>query len=170
MEMCLINMLQQLITEGISEKSEETFEDFYNLNSKHYKKVKTNKKQENFLEQKNEKTLPMSYEEYLKCYRLKDVPEMKKFLKDSYENYLDKVKNGEEIKPCLKKLPTANEGEIDEQDDGAEAGTSSAGEGAGTASMGAWDTGASRGAANPVGVGKWSDTYSITRGKGNPLW
>ena len=92
MEMCLINMLQQLITEGISEKSEETFEDFYNLNSKRYKKVKTNKKQENFLEQKNEKTLPMSYEEYLKCYRLKDVPEMKKFLKDSYENYLVLVK------------------------------------------------------------------------------
>ena len=67
-------------------------------------------------------------------------------------------------------MSTKDEVEIDEQDDGAEAGTSSAGEGAGTASMGSWESGASRGAANPTGVGKWADTYSITRGKGNPVW
>ena len=40
MEMCLINMLQQLITEGILENPKETYEDFSNLNSKQYKKVK----------------------------------------------------------------------------------------------------------------------------------
>tara|TARA_R110001583_G_scaffold28626_3_gene101261 strand:- start:131 stop:634 length:504 start_codon:yes stop_codon:yes gene_type:complete len=167
MEMCLINMLQQLITEGISENYKETHEDFYNLNSKHYKKVKTDENQEEIYEQEDSSDTPMTYKEYLKCYRLKDNPEMKKYLKDSYEKYLKKVKNNEEIKPCVS---TKDEVEIDEQDDGAEAGTSSAGEGAGTASMGSWESGASRGAANPTGVGKWADTYSITRGKGNPVW
>ena len=44
------------------------------------------------------------------------------------------------------------------------------GEGAGTASMTAWESGVSRGAANPIGVGKWSETYGITRGKSNPVW
>ena len=106
MEMCLINILNKLISERISKKSEETYEDFYNLNVKNYKKVKTEENQE----------------------------------------------------------------DIDEQDDAAEAGTSSAGEGAGTASMGVWDSGVQRGHANPTGVGKWSDVYSLTRGKANPLW
>ena len=50
------------------------------------------------------------------------------------------------------------------------AGTSSAGEGAGTASMGKWESGLTRGAANQLGVTKWSDSYQPSRGKGNPLW
>lgn len=32
-----------------------------------------------------------------------------------------------------------------------------------------WETGVTRGPANPIGVGKWADTYKITRGKANPL-
>ena len=167
MEMCLINMLQQLITEGILENPKETYEDFSNLNSKQYKKVKTDENQEEIYEQDDSSDDPMTYKEYLKCYRLKDNPEMKKYLKDSYGKYLEKVKNNEEIKPCVS---TKGEVEIDEQEDGAEAGTSSDGAGAGTASMGVWDGGTTRGTANPLGVGKWSDTYSITRGKSNPLW
>jgi len=168
MEICLINMLQQLITEGILEKSSEVSKDLYNLNDKHSKRVKLRKNKVKIYEQEDNKTEAMSYKEYLKCYRLKENPDMKKYLKDSYDRYLEKVKNGEKIKPCLEIAPS--EGEIDEQDDGAEAGTSSAGEGAGTASMGSWESGVTRGAANPTGVAKWSDTYSITRGKSNPLW
>ena len=122
MEMCLINILNKLISERISKKSEETYEDFYNLNTKNYKKVKTEENQE-------------------------DIDELE------YTNKADD-----------------NEEEIDEQDDAAESGTSSAGEGAGTASMGVWDSGVQRGHANPTGVGKWEDVYGLTRGKANPLW
>ena len=32
-----------------------------------------------------------------------------------------------------------------------------------------WDSGVTRGPANPIGIGKWADTYKITRGKANPL-
>ena len=45
-----------------------------------------------------------------------------------------------------------------------------AGEGAGTASMGKWESGISRGLGNPVGVNKWADSYQPSRGKANPLW
>ena len=71
------------------------------------------------------------------------------------------------LKPTLTPLGSY---ELGEQDDAAEAGTSSAGEGIGTASMGVWDSGIQRGHANPVGIAKWSDIYGINRGKGNPLW
>ena len=57
-----------------------------------------------------------------------------------------------------------NNGEIGEQEDA----------GGGTApsspAMNKWETGITRGPANPVAVGKWSDTYQPARGKGNPLW
>lgn len=169
MEMCLINMLQQLITEEISEKSKETFEDFYNLNSNRYKKVKTDENYQDIYEQEEIDIEDMTYEEFLKCYRLKENPEMKEYLKERYNTYLEKVKNGEKIKDCITVKPD-NDEELGEQDDGTETGTSSAGEGAGTASMTAWESGVSRGAANPIGVGKWSETYGITRGKSNPVW
>lgn len=51
---------------------------------------------------------------------------------------------------------------------GVESGTSDAG---GTGAK-TWTTGLTRGAANPAGGGvtHWADSYSISRGKGNPLW
>ena len=51
---------------------------------------------------------------------------------------------------------------------GVEAGTSDAG---GTGAK-TWETGLTRGSANPAGggVSHWADSYSISRGKANPLW
>ena len=76
---------------------------------------------------------------------------------DLIEHIMDKCGNIEEI-------------ELDEQDDAAESGTSSDGAGAGTASMGQWESGISRGLGNPLGVNKWADSYQPSRGKSNPLW
>ena len=54
------------------------------------------------------------------------------------------------------------EGEIEEQDEGGESSSSS------SPSMGKWETGISRGSANPIDVtSKWET--GITRGKGNTL-
>ena len=36
--------------------------------------------------------------------------------------------------------------------------------------MNKWETGLTRGPANTVALGKWSDTYQPQRGKANPLW
>jgi|7_EtaG_2_1085326.scaffolds.fasta_scaffold395613_1 hypothetical protein len=63
-----------------------------------------------------------------------------------------------------------DEYELDEQDDGGGAGTSSAGEGAGTAGMPQWDSGLGRGIANQLGVTRWQDAYSPARGPANTLW
>ena len=61
--------------------------------------------------------------------------------------------------------------ELDEQDDGGESGTSSAGEGTGTAAMMKWESGVARGVANQVGVTVDQSTYTaIGRGKANPVW
>ena len=51
---------------------------------------------------------------------------------------------------------------------GVETGTSDAG---GTGAK-TWETGLTRGSANPAGggVSHWADSYSISRGKANPLW
>lgn len=56
------------------------------------------------------------------------------------------------------------ESEIDEQEEGGE------GESAPSSpSMGKWETGVSRGKANPIDTSsKWET--GITRGKGNPVW
>jgi hypothetical protein len=55
------------------------------------------------------------------------------------------------------------EGEIEEQDEGGESSSSS------SPSMGKWETGVSRGSANPIDAStKWET--GITRGKGNPVW
>ena len=76
-------------------------------------------------------------------------------------------------KPNLKKdiyRPLgSHEEELGEQE-GTESGESDDGGGVGTASMGVWDSGITRGAANQVANTKWQDSYSITRGKGNPVW
>ena len=53
--------------------------------------------------------------------------------------------------------------EIEEQDEGGESSSSS------SPSMGKWETGVSRGSANPIDAStKWET--GITRGKGNPVW
>ena len=59
--------------------------------------------------------------------------------------------------------------ELGEQEEGTESGESSDAAGAGTASMGIWDSGIARGIANQIATGKWSDSYQPTRGKANPL-
>ena len=60
--------------------------------------------------------------------------------------------------------------ELGEQDDGGGTGESDDAAGAGTASMGVWDSGIARGIANQLANTKWSDSYQPGRGKGNPLW
>lgn len=63
-----------------------------------------------------------------------------------------------------------DESELGEQD-AAEAGTSSAGEGTGTAAMFKWESGVARGVANQIGVTADQSGYTaIGRGKANPLW
>ena len=59
--------------------------------------------------------------------------------------------------------------ELGEQDAGTESGESDDAAGAGTASMGVWDSGIARGIANQIATGKWADSYQPTRGKANPL-
>ena len=59
--------------------------------------------------------------------------------------------------------------ELGEQDDGGGTGESDDAAGAGTASMGVWESGVARGIANQIASGKWEDSYQPTRGKSNPL-
>ena len=61
-----------------------------------------------------------------------------------------------------------NDGEIDEQDAPAGGG---GGTGGGTKypTVTKWESGATRGLANPIGLTKWRDVYKITRGKANTL-
>ena len=59
--------------------------------------------------------------------------------------------------------------ELDEQDEGTESGESDDAAGAGTASMGVWDSGVARGIANQISNSKWADSYQPARGKANPL-
>ena len=56
--------------------------------------------------------------------------------------------------------------EFIEQEDG---GGESSGGGAGYPSVTKWETGVTRGPANPIGNTKWKDNYKITRGKANTL-
>ena len=60
--------------------------------------------------------------------------------------------------------------ELGEQDDGTGTGESSDAAGAGTASMGVWESGVARGIANQIANTKWGDAYQPTRGKSNTLW
>ena len=65
---------------------------------------------------------------------------------------------------------TKKYGDLDEQSDGAETGTSGPG-GSTTAGAKKWESGVTRGPANQIGVTKWSDIVGskISRGKANPL-
>ena len=59
-----------------------------------------------------------------------------------------------------------NDGEIDEQD------ATATGGGSGKPvypTVTKWESGATRGLANPVGLTKWREVYKITRGKANTL-
>lgn len=61
-------------------------------------------------------------------------------------------------------------GEIGEQDAPAAGGSGgSTGGGAKYPTVTKWESGATRGLANPVGLTKWRDVYKITRGKANTL-
>ena len=60
--------------------------------------------------------------------------------------------------------------EFMEQEGSTGSGESDDGAGAGTASMGVWDSGITRGSANQIINSKWSDNYQTSRGKSNPLW
>ena len=59
------------------------------------------------------------------------------------------------------KLIQPKESDLGEQED--------ATGGEGTTSYPQWETGIQRGAANPVGVTKWSEVVQLTRGKANPI-
>ena len=68
----------------------------------------------------------------------------------------------------MKKYTTTKDGEIGEQ----EATPSASGGGSGQAAyptVTKWESGATRGLANPIGLTKWRDVYKITRGKANTL-
>jgi hypothetical protein len=58
------------------------------------------------------------------------------------------------------------DGEIGEQDAPA---TGGAGGGTKYPTVTKWESGATRGLANPIGLTKWRDVYKITRGKANTL-
>jgi len=60
--------------------------------------------------------------------------------------------------------------ELGEQDDTAGTGESDDMAGAGTAALGVWESGVARGIANQIATGKWTDSYTTTRGKSNPVW
>lgn len=57
--------------------------------------------------------------------------------------------------------------EFIEQEEGG--GGETSGGGAGYPSVTKWETGVTRGPANPIGNTKWRDGYKITRGKANTL-
>tara|TARA_R110000782_G_scaffold66133_1_gene134295 strand:+ start:6808 stop:7572 length:765 start_codon:yes stop_codon:yes gene_type:complete len=60
--------------------------------------------------------------------------------------------------------------ELDEQEVGVDGGGVDSGvSDAGGTGASTWETGVSRGPANPVGVTRWADSYGLTRGKANPV-
>ena len=60
--------------------------------------------------------------------------------------------------------------ELDEQEVGIEGGGVDSGiSDAGGTGASKWETGLTRGPGNPIGVTHWADSYSLSRGKGNPL-
>jgi len=62
------------------------------------------------------------------------------------------------------------ESELGEQEEGTEGGGVSTGvSDAGGTGASTWESGVQRGSGNPVGVTHWADSYTITRGKANPL-
>lgn len=95
-------------------------------------------------------------------YRLKEIMGLEEVPNDAgseepegYDNSCD----------CYPEDQDVIDGEIDEEDEGG-GGESSA---PSSPSMGKWETGVSRGKANPIDAStKWET--GITRGKGNPVW
>lgn len=94
-------------------------------------------------------------------YRLKEIMGIEEVPNDAkseepegYDNSCD----------CYPEDQDVIDGEIDEEDEGGgESSTPS------SPSMGKWETGVSRGKANPIDAStKWET--GITRGKGNPVW
>jgi len=65
----------------------------------------------------------------------------------------------------------SQQSEMGEQEQGTETGTSGSGTSTSAGSK-KWESGATRGPSNQLGVTKWSDIVgsTITRGKANPLW
>jgi hypothetical protein len=59
--------------------------------------------------------------------------------------------------------------EMGEQDAAAGGGSAPSGGGSGYPAVTKWETGLTRGLANPVKLGKWKDLYTIKRGKANTL-
>ena len=67
-------------------------------------------------------------------------------------------------------VKTTMTAELDEQESGVEGGGVESGvSDAGGTGASTWETGLTRGPANPVGVTRWADTYTLSRGKANPL-
>jgi|21_taG_2_1085346.scaffolds.fasta_scaffold01176_6 hypothetical protein len=67
-------------------------------------------------------------------------------------------------------VKTTSTEELGEQEVGVEGGGVESGvSDAGGTGASTWETGLSRGPANPVGMTHWADSYSISRGKANPL-
>lgn len=71
----------------------------------------------------------------------------------------------DDIISLMKRYTTKkNDGELDEQD-----ATASGGGKPSYPTVTKWESGATRGLANPIGLTKWREVYKITRGKANTL-
>jgi hypothetical protein len=94
-------------------------------------------------------------------YRLKEIMGIEE---DSNSPVYKGPEGYDDTCDCYPEDEDVVEAEIDEQEEGG--GESS---GTSTPSMGKWETGVSRGKANPIDVtSKWET--GMTRGKGNPVW
>jgi len=72
------------------------------------------------------------------------------------------------MKRYIKSDSKKNEGELDEQGTPAAGGGGSTG-GAVYPTVTKWESGATRGPANQIGLTKWKDIVKVTRGKANTL-
>lgn len=71
------------------------------------------------------------------------------------------------MKRYIKSDSKKNDGELDEQ--GAAAGASGGGAKPAYPTVTKWESGATRGPANQIGLTKWKDIVKVTRGKANTL-
>lgn len=69
----------------------------------------------------------------------------------------------DELISLMKKYTTQNSGELGEQEAAPAAGGST------YPTVTKWESGVTRGPANQIGLTKWRDIVTITRGKGNTL-
>ena len=89
-------------------------------------------------------------------------------INDSFDGTIIPMSDDEEPTLNISYDDETMEYELGEQE-GTESGESDDAAGAGTASMGIWDSGVARGVANQITNSKWADSYTTTRGKANPL-